>query len=82
MELVNFELAKPSFGIELIGLGFVWDLHNAANFLGITLDANDNSAAMKWSTSGHPAAKYKGCHLVFKGLENIVISARDKDALC
>src|SRR5438093_281571 len=79
MELVNFELANPSFSIELFGLGFVWDLHNAATFLGITLDANDNSAVMKWSTSGHPAAKYNGCDLVFKDLENIVVSARDKE---
>jgi len=39
MNLLNFELAAPSFTIELIGLDFVWDLHNAGRFLGIRLDA-------------------------------------------
>ena len=79
MNLLNFELAAPSFAIELVGLDFVWDLHKAGRFLGIRLDAGNNTALMKWSVSGHPAAKYAGCSLIFTGLKLLVVSGRDDD---
>jgi len=77
MRLSNFELSAPSFSIELIGLDFIWDLHNAGDFLGIYLQTNDNSAIMTWKISGHPATKFSGCRLVFKGLRMMVVTARD-----
>lgn len=79
MKLLNFELAAPSFAIELVGLDFVWDLHNAGRFLEISLDPENNTALMKWTVSGHPAAKYAGCSLIFSGLQLLIISARDRD---
>jgi hypothetical protein len=79
MKLLNFELATPSFAIELVGLDFVWDLHNAGSFLGVSLDAQHNSALMKWTVTGHPSAKYAGCNLVFSGLRLFVVSDRDHD---
>jgi hypothetical protein len=79
MKLLNFELAAPSFAIELVGLDFVWDLHNAGRFLEISLAPENNTALMKWTVSGHPAAKYAGCSLIFSGLQLLVVSARDLD---
>jgi hypothetical protein len=79
MKLLNFELAAPSFAIELVGLDFVWDLHNAATFLGVNLDAASNTGSMKWAVSGHPASRYTGCSLIFTGLKLLVVSARDHD---
>ena len=79
MKLLNFELAAPSFAIELVGLDFVWDLHNAATFLGVSLDAASNTGLMKWAVSGHPASRYQGCSLIFTGLKLLVVSARDHD---
>jgi hypothetical protein len=79
MKLLNFELAEPSFAIELIGLDFVWDLHNAGEFLGISLSTENNAGLMKWTVTGHPVAKYSGCSLVFCGLKQLIVSARDQD---
>ena len=79
MKLLNFELSSPSFSIELIGLNFVWDLHNSGTFLGMNLDPNSNVAILSWRVTGHPAVKYSGCNLVFKGLKLMVVSARDQE---
>jgi|SRR5579859_4503479 len=79
MKLLNFELAAPSFAIELIGLDFVWDLHNAGKFLDVSVTAENNAALMKWTVSGHPAAKHSGCSLIFAGLKLLVVSDRDHD---
>lgn len=74
MKLLNLELSSPSFSIELIGLGFVWDLHNSGRFLGVHLNANDNTATMKWLVNGHPSTKYSGCDLVFRNLKLMIVS--------
>ena len=79
MKLLNFELSSPHYAIELLGLGFVWDLHNAGKFLGIKITPSDNSATMTWRVTGHPASKYLGCNLVFRGLKRMVVSPRDKE---
>ena len=79
MKLMNFELSEPSFSVELLGLNFLWDLHNAGKFLGINVEASDNTAVMRWTVSGHPAAKYSGCNLVFTGLKLIIVSPRDEE---
>lgn len=79
MKLLNFKLSEPSFSIELVGLGFVWDLHNSGKFLGINLDPSDNAAVMRWTVSGHPAAKYSGCNLAFRDLRLMIISPRDEE---
>jgi hypothetical protein len=65
MKLLNFELSKPSFAIELLGLGFVWDLHNAGDFVGLNVSANDNTAVLTWTVSGHPAPAYSAAVLSF-----------------
>jgi len=79
MTLLNFELVTPSFAIELVGLDYVWDLHNAGRFLGVSLDAAKNTASMKWEVSGAPMGKYAGCSLMFAGLKFLVVSARDHE---
>src|SRR5438876_9553672 len=79
MKLLNFELSQPSFSIELIGLGFIWDLHNAATFLGTRVNPNDNTAVMSWKVKGQPAIKFRGCRLVFQGLKLMVVSPRDEE---
>lgn len=79
MELVNFELSQPSFSIEFVGLGFVWDLHNSGKFLGITMNPDDNTAVMRWKVGGHPQTKYSACDLVFAGLKLVIVSPRDEE---
>src|SRR5882762_5567533 len=74
MKLLNFELSKPCFAIELLGLGFTWDLHNSWRFVGLTINASDNTAVMTWIVGRHPAAMYSGCNLVFRGLKRIIVS--------
>ncbi|HEY2845107.1 MAG TPA: hypothetical protein VGJ09_15700 [Bryobacteraceae bacterium] len=79
MKLLNFELETPYFGIALVGLDFLWDLHNVFTFLSVNLDATSNVAVMTWTASGHTPITYSGCRLVFSGLKLLVISARDGD---
>jgi hypothetical protein len=78
VRLLNFKLEKPSFGIELLGLGFVWDLHNSGEFVGVEFIAESNTVVMKWSLLGHLATKYSGCDLVFKNLKQMVVTPRDE----
>lgn len=79
MKLLNFELSKPSFAIELLGLGFVWDLHNVGHFVGLTVSANDNTAVLTWTVSGHPAPMYSGYSVVFRGLKQMILLPRDQE---
>jgi len=79
MRLVNFELSKPSFAIELIGLGCTWDLHNSGTFVGAYLYAAENAMVMRWMVTNEPGAHYSGCDLVFKGLKSMIVSRRDPE---
>jgi len=79
MKLLNFDLSEPSFAIELVGLDFVWDLHNSGDFLGLELLAKDNTAIMRWAVDGYTAAKYSGCELVFRNLKLMIVSERDHE---
>jgi hypothetical protein len=79
MKLINFELSQPSYAIEMNGLGFVWDFHNAGEFLGIELNAGKNSILLKWRMTGQPSSQYSGCHLLFSGLKLLSISPRDEE---
>ena len=79
MKFLNFELSKPSFAIELVGLGFVWDLHNSGDFLGLELRADDNTAIMRWTAGGYSAAKYSGCELILRNLKLMIVSERDHE---
>src|SRR5260370_38290435 len=81
MKFLNFDLEISStyYCIELRGLDFVWDLHNAGTFLGLTFNPNDNTASMKWRVSGAPSTTFAGCELSFVGLKLLIISARDED---
>jgi hypothetical protein len=78
MKLLNFELAQFSYAIELKGLGFIWDLHNSGEFLGLDLNPNKNAIVMKWRVGGHPSTQYSGCNLLFSGLKLMSISPRDE----
>ena len=79
MRLVNFELSKPSYSIELIGLDTVWDLHNNGHFRGIDVNPNDNTAVMKWTLLGNTATTYSGCNLIFQNLKLLLVSPRDDE---
>ena len=78
MHLSNFDLSSQAFSIELIGLDFIWDLHNVGEFLGLRLQPDDNSAIMSWRISSHPSNKFSGCQLVFKNLRMLIITPRDE----
>lgn len=77
MRFVNFELENPSFSVELFGLGYVWDLHNSGEFLGLQVFPDDNSALLRWMVTGNPSEKYSECILKFSGLSTVRISPRD-----
>lgn len=79
MNLINFDLAQPSYAIELNGLGFVWDLHNSGQFLGLDFNPGKNAIVMKWRVGGHPSTQYSGCNLLFSGLKVMSISRRDEE---
>ena len=79
MKLLNFGLSQPSFATELLALGYVWDLHNCCDFVGLTINADDNSAVMTWTAGGHPATMYSGCSLIFRGLKQLFVSPRDEE---
>ena len=79
MKFLNFELSKPSFSIELNGLGYVWDLHNAGQFVGLKIIPTDNTVVMSWRITGHPATQFSGCNLVFIGLKLLIVSSRDEE---
>jgi hypothetical protein len=71
-------LPNPSYGIELNGLGFVWDLHNAGNYVGLDFNPTENAIIMKWRVGGHPSTQFSGCNLLFSGLKLMSISPRDE----
>src|SRR5260370_30166254 len=82
MKLPEFRASDAVFRYRtiIVGLDFVWDLHNTGTFLGVGLDAENNTATMRWSFSDcHAAIKYSGCRLIFTGLKFLVVSARDED---
>jgi len=51
MKLLNFDLSSPNYTIELSGMGLEWDLHNFADFAGLQLLPENNSAEMRWTVS-------------------------------
>jgi len=77
MRFVNFELENSSFSVEILGLGYVWDLHNSGEFLGLQVCPDDNTALLRWMVTGNPAQKYSECILKFSGLSALRISPRD-----
>jgi len=88
MRFLNFDLSIPSFSIELIGLDFTWDLHNSGTFLGLNLNAADNTVVMTWKVERRsadkyfglrPESKYSRCKLVFTGLKLMIVSPRDEE---
>jgi len=88
MRFLNFDLSEPSFSIELIGLDFTWDLHNSRIFLGLNMNAADNTSVMRWKFERratvkyfglHPVSKYSGCKLVFTDLKLMMVSRRDEE---
>jgi hypothetical protein len=59
MELENFELSRPFGWIELQGLGHVWDLHNFADFEGLSFLPEPNELVLEWRvarSASHPCS--------------------------
>jgi len=73
MKLENFELLQPFGGIELQGLGHVWDLHNFAHFKGLTFVPERNELILEWrieradSNVSGKLGNTAGCRLRFRG---------------
>jgi hypothetical protein len=83
VKLLNFDLSSPNFTIELSSLGLNWDLHNFADFVGLELQPENNSAVMRWIVPdaknpwGCIDNKFQGCELRFSKLKYIQITERD-----
>lgn len=73
MLLTNFELRYPQ-GVELVGLGHNWDLHNFATLDEVTFDRASATAALSWTADaaenpwGDPSNGSKACRLKFEGV--------------
>jgi len=86
MKLVNFDLERPFASISIKGLGYEWNLHNCADFLGFDFDAKDNSISLAWNASspegttwdGFPNNESKGCKLIFRNVTFLQLSPRDE----
>ncbi len=84
MKLTNFDLESSFSSIALIGFGFWWDLHNGADFGGLSFDAASSSLSMLWDASspegptwGDPTNQSQGCKLIFRGVTFLQLSPRD-----
>src|SRR3954465_14494880 len=85
MKLLNFDLSSPNYTIELSGMGLEWDLHNFADFAGLQLLPENNSAEMRWTVS--PGENHWGCRknkrvgmkLRFADLNYLEVTERDPE---
>ena len=86
MRLVNFDLESPFASISIKGLGYEWNLHNCADFLGFDFVAQDNSISLAWDASaregttwdGLPKNESKGCKLIFHNVNFVQLAPRDE----
>jgi hypothetical protein len=66
-------------------MGLDWDLHNFADFVGLQLLPENNSAVMRWTVSasenpwGSRENKHSGLELRFVGLKYLELSERDSE---
>lgn len=73
MILRNFRLRYPQ-GVELVGLGHNWDLHNFVDLTAVRCDAIEGRCEFEWRASpvrnawGDPSNAFAGCRLQFSGL--------------
>jgi len=85
VKLLNFDLMSPNHAHEITGLGLDWDIHNFADFVGLELLPETNSAVMRWIVPGatNPWGctrnNFSGCELRFSSLKYIEITDRDSD---
>jgi len=83
MKLLNFDLSLPSHSHELTSLGLDWDMHNFADFVGLELMPETNSAVMRWIVPdatnpwGCTRNKFSGCELRFSNLKYLQVTDRD-----
>ena len=87
MLLTNFELRKPSYSIELVGLGHNWDLHNFANLEGFEMQTTENRLTLRWTVPdvenpwGSFGNSFRGCALVFSGVRGLSVTPRDPNGI-
>lgn len=85
MKLLNFSLTNGSGTPILIALGCEWDLHNFAEFVGVTHQARNNSVMLEWVAPSienpwgctHNTAA--GCRLLFRGLRLLLLTGGDEN---
>jgi len=84
MRFENFDLGSPYGSIELRGLGHDWDLHNWADFGGLTFLVESNELVLEWRVNhmdknpwGDTGNTAAGCRLRFRGLHSVRLSPRD-----
>src|SRR5258706_117211 len=80
MKLTNFELES---GIELNGLGHVWDLHNCVDFTGLELIPESGAVRLGWfvlpefqATGFSRNNPHQGCSLRFDGVTSVLLLRR------
>lgn len=80
MKFTNMNPISSTPQIEIIESGFVWDLHNAADFLGHEIDSNNNSLKLTWDYGSDCDGIISGTiYLNFLGIKNINITEKDAE---
>src|SRR5215217_3522447 len=80
MKLLNFRLAEPTHGIELVRDDRIWDLHNCCDLASVEYDVERSVASLRWS---HLGTAQSGCGphlagqfvLVFRGVRTLAVTS-------
>jgi len=82
MRFLNFSLGIPTGEISVQADGLDWDLHNLADFSGLTV-GTDGTATLEWRVYPNPYRpadhRFSGCALIFRGLTFLKIGGRDPE---
>lgn len=80
MKFTNMNPISSSPQINIIQNGFVWDLHNVADFIGHEIDSNNNSLKLTWDYGCDCDGINNGnVHLIFLGINKIIITEKDAE---
>ncbi|MBP7610713.1 MAG: hypothetical protein KA760_14530 [Steroidobacteraceae bacterium] len=87
VRLSNFECDDPIRAITLRGLGFEWDLHNFAEFVGLRFDASTGTLELEWAVPADRENPWgsvdnlaTGCRLRFAGVSSLHVQLPDSEA--
>jgi hypothetical protein len=82
MRLTNFQLRRDTLAAEIEVDGFIWDIHNSADYVGLSQDIAANQVELSWrvnpsyTTKRYPAQAFS---LRFDGVDYLEVTPRDPE---